>query len=422
MSLGHVGDTRLRNSAELARFRAYRLCLDATECCGETRSQKLNSARRSVEQSTKLFGDLSPRKAPLFWSNWLHTDIKRRPPWSLFSWLLRLDHLSSSEVKRHWRRAAREEKERDPEDQTSVSDLAKPEIFEIGQLYGRNSYPRALRLASLCFPSLCTSPLGLPESVVIDILRKCTIEEGPGACYVAFSCAALAGQAALRTLKFHGPIESGMVSTRVCAPQRRKKNVQELLRPSSNLFFRYLPVTLGQQFQHFLHQLGRKRLLKHAQAWLEANWAVHRPTVRKLERALVTNGPLWFGYDWIYAYYSMEGGRRKGHAAKSYCQVSQPIRQRTESYLRAFFDFQLPPAAPNLPSVGSGLVPRDEVIRSLLSRLPEVVVAEIPLTPGALARQLVDPGCVSAFHFLAVLWPPKQSDATSTTKAFEPRR
>lgn len=244
MSLGHLGDTRLRNSAELARFRAYRLCLDATECCGETRSQKLDSARKSIEQSTGLLGDLSPRKAPLFWSNWLHTDIKRRPPWSLLSWLLRLDHLPSSVVQRHWRRAAREEKERDPEDETSVSELAKPEIFEIGQLYGRKSYPGALRLASLCFPSLCTSPLCLPESVVIDILQKCTIEEGPGACYVAFSCAALAGQAALRTLEFHGSIEGGLNSTRVYAPQRRKKFVQELVGPSSNLFFRYLLVTL----------------------------------------------------------------------------------------------------------------------------------------------------------------------------------
>jgi hypothetical protein len=323
MSLGHFGHTRLRNSAELARFRAYRLCLDATECWGETRSQKLESARKSIEQSTGLLGDLSPRKVPLFWSNWLHTEIKRRPPWSLLSWLLRLDHLSSSEVQRHWRRTGREEKARDPEDQTSLSELAKPEIVEIRRLYGRDSYCGALRLASLCFPSLCTSPLGLPESVVIDILRKCTVEEGPGACYVAFSCVALAGQASLRTLKFHGSIESGLVSTRVYAPQKRRKFVQELVRPSSNLFFRYLPATLCQKFQHHLHRLGRKLLLKHAQAWLNANWGVHRPTVRKLERALVTNGPLWFGYDWIYGYYAMEGGRRKGHAAKSYCQVSQ---------------------------------------------------------------------------------------------------
>jgi hypothetical protein len=76
MSLGHFGHTRLRNSAELARFRAYRLCLDATECWGETRSQKLESARKSIEQSTGLLGDLSPRKVPLFWSNWLHTEIE----------------------------------------------------------------------------------------------------------------------------------------------------------------------------------------------------------------------------------------------------------------------------------------------------------------------------------------------------------
>lgn len=114
----------------------------------------------------------------------------------------------------------------------------------------------------------------------------------------------------------------------------------------------------------------------------------------------MTNGPHWFGYDWIYAYYAIEGARRKGHAAKSYCQISQPIRQRTESYLRAFFDFQLPPDATNLPAVGSSLVPRDETILSLLRRLPEVVIAEIPPTPELLLGNLSILAALAHFTFL----------------------
>ena len=109
MSLGYLGDTRLLKSTEFGRFSTYRLCLDldATECCGVTRNQILESARKSIEQSVRLLGDLSPRKTPLFRSNWLCTNIKRRPPWTLLSWLLRLDHVSSSEINRHLSRAAR---------------------------------------------------------------------------------------------------------------------------------------------------------------------------------------------------------------------------------------------------------------------------------------------------------------------------
>jgi hypothetical protein len=399
ISLGYFGETRIRKSAELARFRTYRLCLDATECYGKTRDQILETARKNIEPAARLLGDLSLRKVPLFWANWLCTDIKRRPPWNLFSWLLGLDHLSSSsEVHEHLRRAAREEKQRDPEDEM-VSELTRPEVREIERFYGRKSYCSALRLASLAFPGLCTSPLGLPESVVLEILQKCTVEDGPGACYIAFSCAALAGRAALRTLEFHESV-GGLISTRIYAPQQRSRVVHELLRPSSNRFFRYLPETLCQRFQHFWRQLGLKQLVKHAQAWLKANWAEHRPTVRKLERALLTNGPDWFGYDWIYAYYSIEGTRRKGHAAKSYCQISQPIRRRADNYLRAFFDFQPTANAAELPPFGSSLVPTDETIRAILRRLPELVRADIPNTPEHLLGNLTILAALAHFTLL----------------------
>ena len=307
--------------------------------------------------------------------------------------------MSSSEINRHLSRAAREEQQRDPEDETSVSEFTRPEVREIERFYGK-SYCGAIRLASLAFPGLCTSPLGLPESVVIEILQRATLEEGPGACYIAFSCAALTGRVALRTLEFHDSVDGGLISTRICAPQRQAKFVSELLRPSSNRFFRYLPVTLCQRFQHFWDELGLKQLVKHAQAWLSANWAEHRPTVRKLERALVTNGPDWFGYDWIFAYYATEGARRKGHAAKSYCQVSQPIRHRTANYLRAFFDFQLPAGTADLLPVGSRLVPTDEPIRALLRRLPKIIDAAIPQTPELLLGNLTILAALAHFAFL----------------------
>lgn len=122
--------------------------------------------------------------------------------------------------------------------------------------------------------------------------------------------------------------------------------------------------------------------------------------MRKLEWALVVNGPSWFGYDWIYAYYGIEGHKRKGHAAKSYCLVDKNSRDRLSPYLKSFFEFKAPAVDPDHLSIGSRLVLKDHVVKDLMQGLTFLTNSPIPDEPDRVLARLTTVSALTHVAFL----------------------
>jgi hypothetical protein len=158
--------------------------------------------------------------------------------------------------------------------------------------------------------------------------------------FVAVMCSSLAGAEALREVRFHRPLRHGIISTPIWAPQRSLRGLGNLLRNRTLRFQRPIAPELVRRFRLIRRRMGHDRLATAAEEWLRTTWPDSAPSLRKLERALVVNGPAWFKYPWVYAYYGIEGWRRKGHAAKNYSIVDSAIREQVSDYRREFFQLQ----------------------------------------------------------------------------------
>ena len=368
LALGYDGTRKIRKSAELNRFRMYRFCLQATSCssCTPHPLMLMESARKNVE-SMYRGGTGGQAGRPIFNSNWLDPHVRRKRPWTFGQFLINLGNLPAKDVRSIRARARQEDAISDPEDVDDYKEWGATDLEELSEFYGRNRYLGALKIASAMTPGVCPAPRELPEFAVIQIVEKSLADDSPGATYVAFMCAALAGTEALHDLIFHR--RSGLISTKICRPQKKAPKCRSLFRPSEKRFFRYVPPGLADRFKRYRRRFGIRRMNEFATEWLSQQLPKLQPTLRKLERALMAHGSSWFGFDWIYAYYGIEGHKRNGHAAKSYCLIDSASRRSLVDYLRSFFGFEAPAAEEDLPAVGSRFVLRDEVVRCLMRRL-----------------------------------------------------